>query len=268
MRAGRLLLGILATGVVALTASCRTTDARPSDPTTARPATVSTLDPGALTVLAAASLSDVFESIADEFEAANPGVTVATSFAGSSTLAAQIREGAPADVFASADATTMDDLGDESVLTGTPVVFARNRIVIIVAPDNPLGITGLADLAGPRVTYVTAGPSVPITRYADDALADAGVTVRPVSQEPDVRAVLTKVASGEADAGIVYATDAAAANGAVKGIEVTAVDVVATYPAAVLRASSRPDLAAAFVAFLTTPAAQKTLADAGFAPPA
>ncbi len=239
-----------------------------SDTTATAPATGPTaLAGGEVTVLAAASLTDVIGTVAAGFEAANAGVTVAASFAASSALTAQIREGAPADVFASADEATMDALAGEGLLSGSPVVFARNRIAIAVAPGNPLGITGLADLAAPGVVYVAAGPAVPITRYADEALADAEVTVRPVSQEADVRAVLAKVAAGEADAGIVYSTDVAASEGAVTGVELTEVGIVATYPAAALREASRPDLADAFVAFLAGPVGQRALADAGFAPP-
>lgn len=270
MRTTRLLLGLVAIGLIVASASCRSADDAFSDESVDPPSTAppSALAPGRMTVLAAASLSDVFTTLTEQFEAANPGVAVSTSFAASSTLAAQVREGAPADVFAAADEATMNALDSEGLLSGTPVVFARNRIAIAVAPGNPFGITDLADLTGPGVVYVAAGPSVPITKYADQALAGAGVTAQPVSQEADVRAVLTKVASGEADAGIVYATDVAASEGGVTGIELTEVGIVAAYPAALLRESSRSDLAAAFVAFLTTPAAQKALADAGFVPSA
>ena len=251
-----------------LTVSCRADDPRSADPENGSPgASTVALPPGDLTVLAAASLTDVFGAIADEFEAANPGVTVEASFAASSTLAAQIRESAPADVFAAADETTSAALAREGLLAGDPVVFARNGLAIAVAPGNPLGITDLADLADPSVTYIAAAPAVPISVYADRALADAGVAVQPVSREADVRAVLTKVAAGEADAGIVYATDVAAADGAVTGIDLPAVGLVASYPAATLRDADRPDLAAAFVGFLLGPVAQRTLAAAGFGPP-
>ena len=204
----------------------------------------------------------------EQFEDANPGVAVRMSFAGSSTLATQIRGGVPADVFASADERTMSDLGAEGLVVEPATVFARNRLAIAVAPENPLAIGGLSDLARPDVVYVEAAPEVPIGRYARSALADAGVTAEPVSFEPDVRAVLTKVSAGEADAGIVYATDIAAADGAVTGVELADVGVVAAYPAAVLTDAGRADLGEAFVAFLLGPSAQRALADAGFAPPA
>ncbi len=224
-------------------------------------------DRGRVTVVAASSLTDVLAAITTDFEDANPGVTVRTSFAASSSLAAQIREGVPADVFASADERTMADLGGEGLVVEPATVFARNRLTIAVAPGNPLGIRGSTDLARSDLVYVAAAPNVPISRYADEALTDAGVAADPVSFEPDVRAVLTKVAVGEADAGIVYATDVAASDGAVTGIDLPEVGVVASYPAAVLRDAARADLGAAFVAFLLGPSAQRALADAGFAPP-
>ena len=225
------------------------------------------LDPGTVTVIAAASLSDVFATIATDFEDAHPGVTVRTSFAASSTLAAQVRGGVPADVFAPADERTSAELGAEGLVVEPATVFARNRLAIAVASGNPLGISGLADLDRPDVVYIEAAPNVPISRYARTALADVDVTAEPVSFEPDVRAVLTKVSAGEADAGIVYATDIAAADGAVTGVELTGVGVVAAYPAAVLSDAGRAELGGAFVAFLLGPSAQRALADAGFAPP-
>jgi len=263
----RLLLVAVMAGFITLTAGCGSGSTATPNPTRPAGSTGTALAAGELTVLAAASLTDVFATITAEFEAANPGVTVKTSFAASSALATQIREGAPADVFASADETTMTALFDENLLAGPPTVFARNGIAIAVAPGNPKGITGLADLAEPGVVYVAAGPRVPITRYATQAARQAGVALAPVSEEGDVRAVLTKVSSGEADAGIVYTTDVAASKGGVTGIELTAVGIVASYPAATLAEAGRADLADAFVAHLTSPTAERMLADAGFSPP-
>lgn len=222
---------------------------------------------GKVTVLAAASLSGVFPKIGDAFTAANPGASVELSFAGSSTLATQIRQGAPADVFASADTTTMDGLVQAGLASGAPTVFATNQLAIIVEKGNPKGITSLADLARPGVLYVTAAPEVPIARYSADALQRAGVTVTPVSQEADVKGIVTKVTAGEADAGIVYTTDVAAAGDKATGIALPGAGVVATYPAAVLSESTQTGTAAAFVQFLRSPTAQELLAAAGFGRP-
>jgi molybdate transport system substrate-binding protein len=220
---------------------------------------------GSITVLAAASLSEAFPAVADAFEDANPGAEVRFSFAGSSTLATQVREGAPADVFASADTRTMEPLVTEG-LAGEPVVFATNRLAIIVEPGNPKGITSLADLAADDVLYVTAAPEVPIARYAQDALTAAGVAVTPVSQEADVKGIVTKVTTGEADAGIVYATDVVAAGDDAEGVPLSDLEVVATYPAAVLADAADPDVAEAFLAFLVSEEGQAILAEHGFGP--
>ena len=170
-------------------------------------------------------------------------------------------------MFASADERTMSELGAEGLVVEPATVFARNRLAIAVAPGNPLAIGGLSDLARPDLVYVEAAANVPVGRYARAALSDAGVTAEPVSFEPDVRAVLTKVSTGEADAGIVYSTDIDAADGAVTGVGLAGIGVVAAYPAAVLTDAGRADLGEAFVAFLLGPSAQRALADAGFAPP-
>jgi len=161
---------------------------------------------GEVVVFAAASLTDALEAIAADLEAATPGLDVVFSFAGSQQLAAQIAEGAPADVFASADETQMDVVADAGLVAGEPRTFARNSLAIAVEPGNPLGIRGLADLARADVTLVLADEDVPAGRYAAAALEAAGVTVAPASLEVDVRAVLSKVALGEADAAPVTIT--------------------------------------------------------------
>lgn len=219
---------------------------------------------GSITVLAAASLSEALPAAADAFREVHPGVRVEMSFAGSSMLATQIREGAPADLFVSADTRSTRRLADDGLLDGEAEVVATNRLAIIVEPGNPKGVTGLADLADPDLLYVTAGPEVPIARYAAEALAAAGVEVSPVSEESDVKGIVTKVTSGEADAGLVYTTDVVAAGEAVEGVDLPDVEVVATYPAAVLAEASEPEAARAFLAFLTSDAGQAVLARFGF----
>jgi molybdate transport system substrate-binding protein len=223
---------------------------------------------GAVTVFAAASLTGAFEEVAEAFEEANPGVEVTLNFAASSALVQQIDEGAPADVFASADAANMQKALDAGSIAGEPQVFATNELQIVVEPGNPKGITGVADLAEPGVIYVTAAPDVPIGSYSAMVLQKAGVIVSPSSLERDVRAVVTKVTSGEADAGIVYATDVKAAGAKAEGIDIPAeLNVAATYPVAVTEAAANTAAATAWIGFLTGPDGRAILAEHGFGAP-
>ncbi|MGW3296139.1 molybdate ABC transporter substrate-binding protein [Streptomyces xiamenensis] len=218
-----------------------------------------------LTVLAAASLTDVFTEAADLFAQEHEGVTVEFSFAGSQELAAQIRQGVPADAVVTADTATMESVAEE---TGEPAVIARNELVIVTPPGNPGGVEDLTDLAQGGLRLVLAAPEVPVGRYGEEILDRAGVSVTPVSQEPNVRAVLSKVRLGEADAGLVYATDAASAGEDVLTFPIPAEqNVIAAYPAAVLNTSEHPDEAAAFVAWLGTEPARDLLTAAGFVTP-
>jgi len=218
-----------------------------------------------LTVLAASSLSEAFPEIAAEFASDHSGVDVRLSFGGSQELVAQASTGAPADVLALAGTSSLDAVGD---VVGPPVVFAHNRLAIIVPPGNPAAIRSLADLADPDVAVALAGPEVPAGQYAEQALAAAGLEVTPVSQEVDVKAVVTRVSFGGADAGVVYLTDADAAGDAVDTVRIPPADnVVATYPAVTMDASGHPDLAGAFVTFLTSPAGQDVLRRYGFGSP-
>jgi molybdate transport system substrate-binding protein len=225
---------------------------------------------GDITVFAAASLTNTFEEIGTSFEIANPGVKVIFSFAASSALATQIGQGAPADVFASADVANMNKLtatGGAGTAT-PPVTFAVNRLQIIVGKGNPKQVAGLADLGQPGLVYVTAAPDVPIGGYAKQVLDKAKVTVTPKSLEADVRAVVNKITFGEADAGIVYATDVKAAGGKAQGVAIPDdVNVIAHYPIAVTKASKNVRVASAFVDFVAGPGGQTVLAKYGFGEP-
>lgn len=216
-----------------------------------------------LTVLAASSLTDAFETIELRFEAIHPDIDVVISSGGSSSLAAQIEQGVPADVFAAADPTTMARVVDSAV--GEPVLFATNQLVIAVADGNPRDVTGLDDLARDDLVVVLADGEVPAGRYAAAILAAAGVVVEPASLEQNVRAVAAKVALGEADVAIVYATDVAAQRDALDAIAIpTDVNVVAEYPIVAVSDTAGADL---FVEFVVGPEGRDILTDAGFGPP-
>ena len=219
--------------------------------------------PEPLRVFAAASLTDAFHELGREYERAHPGESVTFSFAGSQTLVAQVQQGAPADVVATADAASGQALAAE--LDGPAQVVARNRLAIVHAPGDPLGLDDLADLARPSVKVVLAGPSVPAGRAARSALEEAGVQVRPVSEEPDVRAVVQRVALGEADAGIVYVTDLRAADAEVDGTELPGVSN--EYPAGVVRDSAQRDRARAFLDLALSERGRAVLSSYGFLPP-
>ncbi|MER7759045.1 molybdate ABC transporter substrate-binding protein [Streptomyces sp. NPDC097619] len=219
-----------------------------------------------LTVLAASSLTDVFKTAGAAYEKSHPGTKVTFSFAGSQELAAQVKQGAPADALVTADTKTMDGLTAE--LSGTPAVIAKNRLVIATAPGNPHKVGALKDLADTKLKVVLAAPEVPVGRYSQKILDAQKVTVKPVSQEPNVRAVLSKVELGEADAGLVYKTDAEKAAGKVEAVVIPdEQNAIASYPAAALKDSKNAAAAAAFVAWLSTPEAQKILQEAGFQQP-
>lgn len=222
---------------------------------------------GDLTVFAASSLTDAFTDIGDAFESAHPGIDVTLNFASSSDLAGQILEGAPADVFASADTVNMTKLTDESATAGAPATFATNSLAIMVEPGNPHDIVDLADLTDDLIV-ISCDPDVPIGRYTQQVLADADVQVAMDSFEENVRAVAAKVEAGEADAGIVYATDISAAGDSATGVTIPDdVNVVADYPVAVTADAPHPEAADAFEAFVIGPEGQQILAGYGFGPP-
>jgi molybdate transport system substrate-binding protein len=220
---------------------------------------------GTVTVFAAASLTEAFNALGTAFQGANSGVAVKFSFAGTPTLVTQIEQGAPADVFASADTTNMDRLKGDGFTAGTPQIFARNKLEIVVAPGNPKAITRLADVAKAGVIYITEAPTVPAGKYALQALKTAGVTVTPKSLETDVKSVVGKIELGEADAGIVYTTDVSAAGTKVQGVPIPDADnVIATYPIVAVKASTNSAAANAFIAYALSSAGQAKLQSFGF----
>jgi molybdate transport system substrate-binding protein len=221
--------------------------------------------PTEIKVFAAASLTAAFNKIGQDWTAANPDTKVTFNFAGSQALATQIRQSAPADVFASADTTNM---GKVSSQVDTPKNFASNLLQIIVAKGNPKGVKGLEDLSNPDNKVVLAAPDVPAGKYARQALDAQHVTLKPVSLEDNVKAVVTKVSLGEADAGIVYVTDVTAGGDKVEGVDIPdAQNVPATYPIAVVKDSTHQSQAQSFMNMVLSDQGQQVLKSFGFLPP-
>jgi len=219
-----------------------------------------------VTVFAAASLTDTFTQIADDFEADHPDVSIRLSFAGSSDLATQIVEGAPADVFASADEAQMQNVADAGLTAAAPITFATNVPAIVVPADNPAGIESFADLANPDVATVVCAPQVPCGVAEQIIERVTGVSLSPVSEESSVTDVLGKVTSGQADAGIVYVTDVARAGSPVIGIAIQGADAaLTTYPIALLAGAGTT--AQKFVDYVAGSQAAAVFADAGFGAP-
>jgi molybdate transport system substrate-binding protein len=220
---------------------------------------------GTVTVFAAASLTDVFTGLGRQLERDHPGLTVQFNYAGSSALATQLTQGAPADVFASADTDQMDVVTNHGIVSRAPVLFATNQLEIAVPPGNPAGVTGLADLADPARTIALCAPAVPCGAAAEKVFDAAGLTAAPDTLEEDVKATLTKVQLGEVDAALVYRTDVQAAGSSVEGIEFPeAADVVNGYPICTLTDAPNPAGALAFVQLVTSDAGQQALTAAGF----
>lgn len=245
-RAGAGVLALL------LTAACTGTAFEPGDP-----------NERALTILAAASLTEPFNALAAELESGHEDTVVLTSFDSSATLATQVAAGAPADVVATADPRTMQVMVDAGVLDGSPVPFAHNQLTLVVPAGNPAGIDSLADLESPEVDFVACVASAPCGALAAKLLEDHGVDAEPRSYDVDVKSVLSKVLLDEADAGLVYASDV------VDGVSVVPLPgppATTTYLAARVASSEQPDLAAAWFELLRSPTGRRVLADAGFTP--
>lgn len=238
-------------------------EASPSDIATA----VSGLS-GNVVVFAASSLKVTFTTLIADFETANPGLKVTPSYGGSDTLAAQITQGAPVDVFAAASTATMGTVTTAGDAVGTPQVFAKNELEIAVALNNPDHIATLADVTKSGVKLAVCAPAVPCGAAATKAFAAASLTPHPVTLEQDVTSVLTKVELGEVDAGIVYQTDVKSAGSKVAGVNFAeAASAINTYPIAALKGTKNPTGAQAFVAYVLSATGQQTLQAAGFQQP-
>jgi molybdate transport system substrate-binding protein len=224
---------------------------------------------GEIVVSAAASLTEAFDEIAKDFEAAHPGVKVRTDYGPSSGLSDDILAGKPSDVFASADQSNMQKLVDgKAVNAGAPEVFARNRPELAVPSGNPGGVTGLADLAKSALDVGLCAVDVPCGKFARQVLDHAGVTPSIDTNEIDVKSLLGKIENDEVDVGIVYHTDVVAAGDAVEGIEIPHdQNLVALYPIAALADADHADVARAFVDYVAGPEAQAVLKQLGFLPP-
>jgi molybdate transport system substrate-binding protein len=222
---------------------------------------------GQITVFAAASLTGTFPALGERFQAAHPGTSVRFSFGPSSGLARQITEGAPADVFAAASPTTMDQVV-QAGSAARPATFATNELEIAVSPDNPAGIRSLADLGRPGVKLAVCQAQVPCGAVTATVLDRARVGVRPVTEATDVKAVLAAVRTGEVDAGLVYVSDVRAAGGDVRGVEIPAATNASTsYPIAALSESRNPATAKAFVDLVLSAEGRAVLEQAGFRGP-
>ena len=270
MRRFALTIAALAVAAVAGCSSSSTSSpsSAPSTSSSSAPAASSSALPtGTITVFAASSLKETFTTLGKQFEAAHPGDTVKFSFGASSTLATQITDGAPADVFASAAPKNMETVvsaGDAS----NPQDFAKNTAEIAVPPSNPANVTSVNDLAKSSVKVALCEPQVPCGVVAAGVFKNAGITVKPVTLQPDVKSVLTQVELGNVDAGVVYVTDVKAAGSKVKGVTIPAGQNASTlYPIATISSSKEMSIAQAFVAYVLSPAGQQVLAAAGFEKP-
>ena len=221
-----------------------------------------------LEVYAASSLATPFAEAGVAFEKDHPGVKVQFNLGASSDLARFVQEGAPADVFASADAANMDKIESQDLLDSPSVVFATNYLEIIVEKGNPLNISSLEDLSNPDLIYITTNPDVPIGKYTAEVLGKAGVVITPDSFESNVKGIMLKVASGEADAGIVYHSEVIASDGQVEGIKIpTEFNIEAKYPVGIIKNSVNKKLAQEFIDFLLSPKGQGLLTQYGFKTP-
>lgn len=221
-----------------------------------------------LTVSAAASLTDVFTELEQRFEADNPGVDVVMNAGASSDLAQQIVNGAPADVFASANIPQMDNVTEADLAEGEPEIFVTNQLTIVLPPGNPQGVESFADLADPDVALVVCAEQVPCGAATKEIQEGSGVTLMPVSEEPDVRSVLSQVTTGNADAGVVFVTDAISAGERIERIDFPESDtVISEYPIVALTGAQEPELAAMFVELVRSDEGRQVLEAGGFGTP-
>lgn len=266
----RIPLALLAAAGLLLTACSNGSDG--AEPTAPEPSEAATTEApttpaepeltGELVVFAAASLQDTFTEIGDLLTADNPDLTVTFNFGSSGTLSTQLVEGAPADVFAAANTSTMDAASE---VVDTPTLFTHNSLVIVVPAGNPAGITGLADFANADLKIALCDPSAPCGSAAEKVFAAAGLTAAPDTLGQDVKATLNLVTAGEVDAALVYKTDAIAAGDAVETITFPeASGAINDYPIATLKDAPNRAAAEAFVALVLSPEGQKILTDAGF----
>jgi len=259
------VVAVLALSLLATSSACgRDTKAPTAAPPTSVGATVAPKATGWVSVFAAASLTESFNDLQTSLKTSDPGLNITYSYGASGMLVAQVTQGAPADVIATADTATMKKLTDAS-LVEAPVTFAKNRLEILVAPGNPKGVKALPDLARGDLKVVLGDDTVPVGKYGAQALAAAGVTVKPVSKELDVKAAVAKVTSGEADASIVYVTDVDAAGSKGQGVDIPDTqNVIAEYPIAVVRSTKNHAAAAAFVDSVVKGAGHTALRRRGF----
>jgi len=223
---------------------------------------------GTVVVFAATSLTEAFDKIGAQFEKANPGVTVKFNYNGSSSLATSINQGAPADVFASAAPENMKTVTDAGDAAGSPTTFASNTAEIMVEKGNPQHIESVKDLADDKIKVAVCAPEVPCGAVAQEVFKNAGVTVKPVSQETNVGGVVTKVTLGEVDAGIVYVTDVKANESKATGVTIPAdQNAITEYPIVEVKNAPNASAAKAFISYVLGPNGQKVLASFGFMPP-
>ena len=275
----RQFVSLLLVGLLITLAGCASSTATVAPTSAPQPTATSAPEPTTLTVFAAASLTDAFNEIKGLFEAAHPGVTIVYNFAASNALAQQLGEGAPADVFASANATQMNVAIEAGrVVSGTTQVFVRNRLVVVVPAGNPGGVATLQDLAKSGLKIVLAAKEVPVGQYALDFLDKAvqaatfgtsfkdDVLANVASYEENVRAVLTKITLGEGDAGIVYTSDVSGeAVDQVEQLEIPDdLNTIAKYPICTISDSANPEMAQAFMDYVLSPEGQAVLTRFGF----
>jgi molybdate transport system substrate-binding protein len=258
---------VAAVAVAGCSSGSSSSTSSPSSSPSAAATSAAAAATGTITVFAAASLMGTFTQLGNQFEAAHPGDTVKFSFGASSALATQITDGAPADVFASAAPKNMDTVVTAGDAAG-PRDFAKNTAEVAVPPSNPANVTSVSDLAKSSVKVALCQPQVPCGVVAAAVFKNAGITVKPVTLQPDVKSVLTQVELGNVDAGMVYVTDVKAAGAKVKGVAIPASENASTlYPIATVSSSTHQAEAQAFVAYVLSPTGQQVLAAAGFQAP-